>query len=292
MASQTLRRQGVYCITHLPSRLIYVGAALDIGRRWSVHLYGLRKGKHHSIRMQGLWDRDGDGSFSISVIEEVPSVSDLLAREQHWLDRLTPCNPAIGFNTLPFAHSTYGRTVSAETREKMAACNRGRKLTPEHLAAIKSANTGRSMPQSVKDKLSVTNKGRIITTEWRTKLAAANRGNVISLETRQKISASLKGRKFSPERIANMKGFTGQHTQETKDKISRAKKGIPLSPAHVAKVAAGHRGLKKSAETRAKISATQRGRRFSAEHRAKLSAAQRRRFGSQTSSDRRQLSLL
>jgi len=290
MADTTLRGPGVYCITHIPSGLIYVGAAVDVSSRWRVHRYGLRHRKHHSRKLQALWNKDGEASITFKILEMVdPSQNTLLDREQFWLDELTPCNPAIGLNTLPFAHSTYGRVISDATREKLGACNRGRKLTPEHRAALINANTGRSMPQSVKDKLGATNKGRIITPEWRAKLAAANCGKVVSLETRQKISASTKGRKLSPERVAKMKGFTRQHTQETKEKISRAKKGIPANPIQVAKAAASRRGLKKSAETRAKIGAAHRGKTVSLETRAKQSAAQRRRFG--TFTDHRQLTL-
>jgi hypothetical protein len=67
-----------------------------------------------------------------------------------------------------------------------------------------------------------------------------------------------------------------KHTQETRDKIANAHKGISKSPEHIAAIKANHVGMlgkTQSPETREKQSAAHRGRPKSAEHRVRLSEA-------------------
>ncbi|MGA7535268.1 MAG: NUMOD3 domain-containing DNA-binding protein [Pseudolabrys sp.] len=69
-------------------------------------------------------------------------------------------------------------------------------------------------------------------------------------------------------------------SQETRAKMSAARKGMKLSAQHRANISAGCKGLKRSAEARANISAGHkgkprpelRGRKLSREHIAKISA--------------------
>jgi 5-methylcytosine-specific restriction endonuclease McrA len=87
----------------------------------------------------------------------------------------------------------YGKTQSAETREKIRQKNLGKKLTAEQIENLKKAITGKKKPP--------------LSTEHRAKLSANHRSKqadfdgTLSKETRAKISAKAIGRKQSEETI-------------------------------------------------------------------------------------------
>jgi plasmid stability protein len=86
-------------------------------------------------------------------------------------------------------------------------------------------------------------------------MRAAFKGRVVSAETRAKISAALKGRPTGRKGVPL--------TAEAKKKMSEAGKlrGAPKHPPEVIeKIAAAHRGRKRTLETCAKIAAAALGR--------------------------------
>ena len=120
-------------------------------------------------------------------------------------------------------------------------------------------------------KLSAASKGRKLSAEARAKVSAA--ASNPSPETRAKMSAALKGRKHSPEHRAKISAAVRNQSPETRAKRSAALKGRPLSPEHRAKLSAAASKRKFSPETRAKLSAAGKGQIQSPETRAKKSAA-------------------
>lgn len=88
-------------------------------------------------------------------------------------------------------------------------------------------------------------------------------------DTKAKMSAAKIGN-------TNGKGCKGKKlSEETKSKMSAAKKGKKHSDDTKAKISAAQIGRKRSDATKAKIAAAQKGKKFTAEHRAKLSAARK-----------------
>jgi len=101
--------------------------------------------------------------------------------------------------------------------------------------------------------------GYIYTIETRKKISeGVSKRPPISDETREKLSAARRGK---------------SHSDETREKMSAAKIGIPKSPEHIAKVAEKRRGTHHTEHARAKMSAAHRGKTLSPEHRAKISVA-------------------
>ena len=43
---------GIYKITNIKNGKIYVGSSKDIEKRWKEHLYKLKYGVHHSVKLQ------------------------------------------------------------------------------------------------------------------------------------------------------------------------------------------------------------------------------------------------
>ena len=96
------RRPGVYLIVCLPTGESYVGGSLCVTRRFQQHRYELRRGDHHSTRLQAAWDQHGEAAFSFGYLVKCEEV-DVLRYEQHFLDVLKP-----EFNTEKLAGSSLG----------------------------------------------------------------------------------------------------------------------------------------------------------------------------------------
>lgn len=98
------RSSGIYQIRCIPADKIYIGSAVDLRARWSHHLRGLRKGRHHNPHLQAAWEKYGEASFEVAVLQLVPS-SDLLRVEQDWIDRTGCTDRSKGFNIFETAGS-------------------------------------------------------------------------------------------------------------------------------------------------------------------------------------------
>lgn len=86
-------------------------------------------------------------------------------------------------------------------------------------------------------------------------------------------------------------GTGGPLAEETKQLLSKARKGRKLSPEHAAKVAKASVGRKHSEESKRAVSVKLSGREFSAEWRANISAALRGRTRSEASRQKQALTL-
>lgn len=147
------RTSGIYKITCVSTGKFYIGSSQCIRTRWKQHRGDLRRGVHTNVHLQSAWNKHGADAFEFEIIEPVLFVEDLVVREQFWLDRLRPYKQGVGFNIGMFADaSARGRTMSAETREKMSEMLRGKPVpwlnTPEVKARVKKALATRSpMPK-------------------------------------------------------------------------------------------------------------------------------------------------
>lgn len=87
---------GIYKIKNRITHKVYIGESLDIKQRWASHKSELRRGKHHSERLQKDWNKYGEKAFRFSVVERLwftkyanPNKLKiaLLMREGYWMDR-------------------------------------------------------------------------------------------------------------------------------------------------------------------------------------------------------------
>lgn len=76
---------GIYRITNTVTGNVYIGSAQRVNVRWNSHHYLLRRGDHHSPRLQHEWNKYGPEAFTLEVVEEVDPAG-LLDAEQRWLD--------------------------------------------------------------------------------------------------------------------------------------------------------------------------------------------------------------
>src|SRR4051812_39883526 len=129
-----IAKSAIYKIEHVNSGKCYVGSTGSLSKRWSQHRKSLEAGTHHSKRLQNAWTKYGGMAFVFYVIENVEDVSDLIHREQFWIDTLQ--SHKNGYNISPTAGSPRGVKHTAETREKVSLAGKGRKLSEEHRAGI------------------------------------------------------------------------------------------------------------------------------------------------------------
>lgn len=84
-----MRTSGIYKIINKIDGKYYVGSSHDIlGKtgRFNRHTKDLMNKKHHSIFLQRAWDKYGQENFEFIVIENIENKTDLLSKEQYYLN--------------------------------------------------------------------------------------------------------------------------------------------------------------------------------------------------------------
>lgn len=167
-----------------------------------------------------------------------------------------------------------------ETRAKIGAKSKGRKLSPEARAKLSVAMRGRKLTDEHRAKISERMRenppflGRKHSPETLEKQRAVKLGKKMTAEARANMSAVRKGRRFTEEHRANLAAAARR--------AGKLRRGIPLAEETKAKIAAANTGKHHTEETKAKIGAAHRGRKLSPEHVAKT-----RRTGSKHSEEAR-----
>ncbi len=167
---------GIYAFWCHATHKYYVGSAVNVYYRKKQHTRELDANTSECTRLQNAWNKYGADRFTWQVLEFVLDRSELIAREQFYIDSLR--SYAEGYNTAPKAGSTAGRRHSAETRAKIAAALTGKpcpKRSEAHKAAISAANKGKPKSEAHKAKLSEIAKRTDNTDRLRAMSAQANK---------------------------------------------------------------------------------------------------------------------
>jgi group I intron endonuclease len=179
---------------------IYIGSAVLFAQRKRQHLHLLRKGNHHSRKLQNHYNKYGEADLVFKIITGCPK-EQLIAMEQFYIDALNPW-----FNATPIAGSTLGLKMSEESRKRIGKAAKGRVAW---------------------------NKGKKMSLEYREKLSKIHTGvkrNPFTEEHKHNLSLSQKGKTNKGKTPWNKGKKTGPQTEETKQKRSRALKGRKLGP--------------------------------------------------------------
>jgi group I intron endonuclease len=203
-----LTASGIYAISHIQSGKLYIGSAVNISKRKSVHVANLRTGKHHSIKLQRAWNKYGEESFEFKTLL-VCDKKDLLFYEQRLIDGYDVVNA--GYNVCPTAGSCIGVKQTAEDRAKKSAAMKGNKSSigvkqsPEHIAKRVAAHLGRKHSE-----------------ESRAKMSAAHSGVSLSEAHRAAISKGLIGNKYGVGRKPSAESIAKRLETLKANKISKA----------------------------------------------------------------------
>jgi len=143
----------VYRVLCIPSGKSYVGQTIrTLGQRWTSHKCAPLGGA-----LRNAIEKYGSQSFTRSIIDTATNQEELDEKERHWIRTLNTLSPN-GYNLE--AGGDTGWSASPETREKMrqaklavahtpeflGVCklggqgNKGKKKSPEHIAAASKAN--------------------------------------------------------------------------------------------------------------------------------------------------------
>ena len=277
MSADVPKGSGIYGWQNTVNGKWYVGSAARLRNRRAVHITGLTGGKHYSRKFQRAWAKYGAEAFEFHVLELVEAQTDLLDREQHWIDRLNAFHG--GYNSLPKAGSSLGSKRTAETRAKISAIvkklggdpavkarmsrqstewmaipgNREKlgaaikaaydAKTPEERAALRELRLKVMSSPATREKIAAKAKGRKPTAATRAKMSAAKRLQKQSPETRAKRSETLKGHPTSPETREKIRQANLGHrlTEEQRERHLAALREAAKRPRKPFSVEARHR---------------------------------------------------
>lgn len=274
---------GIYTITS-PSGLQYVGSAASFSKRWYRHRKGLKEGTHYNKRLLAASRKYGPDGFVFKILL-ICEPKDQVFYEQRAIDVLKPkynicavAGSCVGVKQSAEAIAKRvakmrGRQVSQETREKIAAAHRGRKM-PE---SFRLAMIGRKHTAETKAKVSASKRDRC-TPELRQRLRVANLGKKRpprSVEWCQKISQSKCGRTPTLETRAKMSASAKARTPmnvEVRAKISSAVKALWVDRPRPTHWKCGHEAI---TENRLKYGGCKVCRRTYSRERARAKAAVR-----------------
>jgi group I intron endonuclease len=169
---------GVYLIFNEVTGASYIGSSNRIQYRWTQHKKELKHQYHKNPKLQASWNKYGKAAFGFFIVEYVSDDDRLLEREKHYIEKyegrylLNICRDPQR-QRLGIAHTD-------ETKKKISAIHKGRRLTAEHKANI---SAGMRSPEAF------------------AKMSASRRGKPQPSETNLKRSLTMKTKANSPEWI-------------------------------------------------------------------------------------------
>jgi group I intron endonuclease len=175
----------IYTITNKINNKIYIGYTSNFIRRRGDHLKKLRINKHPNDHLQSSFNKYGEDSFIIEILEHYSS-NLLLSMENYWCNLLNTHSRNYGYNIKPTGDGT-NRQNSQETRDKLSKLAKNRensgistKCQEARVLALKGKPSRR--------------KGIKLSEETKQKIKEARAKQVITEEHKKRISESMKGK--------------------------------------------------------------------------------------------------
>lgn len=209
--------QGIYSIRNKVNDKKYIGYSKNITDRWYNHKNYLRRGIHHSIKLQNAWNKYGEDNFIFDMLVEVEDINGIEILEKEFIKKYDSYTN--GYNCSEGGEGLPGYKLSDETKQKLSNLFKGRKISDEQKEQIRKTLTGRKHSDSTKKKISEIKKGNQIwlgkkhKQESKDKMARAKLGNTNwlgkhhSKETKSKLSQQMIGKIWSSEEKAKLKGL-------------------------------------------------------------------------------------
>ena len=106
---------GLYAFVHIPTGTCYIGSSIDLGERIMDHILN----NSSNLHLQSAIVKYGLSHFAFVILEYCLS-SDMLKREQHYLDILFSLAKELRYNFNPTADSRLGATHTPESKAQMS----------------------------------------------------------------------------------------------------------------------------------------------------------------------------
>jgi group I intron endonuclease len=218
----------IYLITNVINNKIYVGQTWQsLDKRW-LSGHGYRESTYFNSAIQ----KYGADSFKYEILALCSNQDNANYLEDYYMELYNSRDKNIGYNLKE--GGSHGKH-SEETKQKISIAHTGKFVSEETKQKLREINTGKTLSEDVRRKISQQNMGnqnnlgKTASAETKQKLSQTHMGLITSDETRQKISAANKGKKRSQDTINKMLGNTNnlgnKLSEETKDKISKSKRG-------------------------------------------------------------------
>lgn len=200
----------VYQITNRVNGHRYIGyTGRGLKARRAGHLSQLARGSHYAVHR--AMRKYGVDNFDFSILGEFGDDEELA--KVYEIEAIAAYKPEYNLS-----YGGEGGTLAEESKKKIGAANRGRKMPPSHGEKRRAFLTGRKHTPQAKAKIAAANRGKPsplkgipLKAETRAKISAANKGQVPwtagrghSPETRAKMSAWQIGRKLPDSHRASI----------------------------------------------------------------------------------------
>jgi group I intron endonuclease len=210
---------GVYKITNRINGKIYIGQSINIESRWNAEKW---HGKTESSNSQAIIRairRYGLNSFDFEIVEET-SVNQLDEREKYWITFFDSYNPTKGYNATFGGQNGHGGIKRPpETGQRISKALKGKSRPSMH--GKPSGMSGKKHSEEVRQKMSKSGRGK-----------HSNPRGKMPEDQKQKIREGWtdESRLAASERAKQQNHSGGwHHSDETKQKMSNAKKGKPAT---------------------------------------------------------------
>ena len=225
-----MRISGIYKIqSQVKPDRIYIGSSCNAPVRWKQHLGRLRRGNHHSAKLQRHYLKYGESDLLFSLILAC-NEEELISIEQYFIDSYNPY-----FNNSPLAGSTRGIKHSPESRANMSKGHKG------HIPWNKGKKGVQKISKETREKMSQSHKGNKnalgnkFSPEMREHLSKIRKGKTFSDEHKRKIGEANARRAWTDESKKKISDSRKNESNEVRKKRSIAQKGKKLSPESIKK---------------------------------------------------------
>ena len=207
----------IYIYENLINGKVYIGRTINLKRRDYLHIHD---GKN-SMYIDRAIKKYGRENFSLNVITSSDNQEIADEDEKYWISlaRELLGKENVYNITDGGEHIMSGKKHTKKAKEKISKANKGRKHSEESKKNMSLAQ--QNMSEETRNKISqslIGNNRCVGRVPWN-----KNKSNCFSEETRKQMSESHKGQPSS------RKGKT--NSEEHKNKVSKARKGIPWSEA-------------------------------------------------------------
>lgn len=93
-------KSGIYTITNLINRKVYVGSAYNFKRRFKAHCSTLKNNIHRNKKLQNSYNKYGKDNFKFEILEEC-DIEFIYFKEYICINILNSCNSEYGYNINP-----------------------------------------------------------------------------------------------------------------------------------------------------------------------------------------------
>jgi group I intron endonuclease len=196
-------KSGIYIIKNVINNKVYIGSAINISKRFSVHKSRLNRNDHHSKHLQNAWNKYGSENFTFDILEIIEE-NRLIEMEQIWMNFFVSYDDEFGYNICKVAGSAIGTKRTEESKIKMSKARVGKEPWNKGKENIYSEESKNKMRKAKIGKKWMVGKKASI--ESKNKMRNAKLGKKASMETKIKMSKSRTGKQKSGRALVNSKG--------------------------------------------------------------------------------------